>query len=346
MSVKGKIKNMIPCSSAKIERYYKELKKENEELKQLILQLQKQEKKNFSETCNVHNDTRKIRDELHNTFIKTSKVQTEVHDIHSDAMKLRQEVHDIHDKDRSILDEVKIVDGNTRNVMNIARNTSHAADESVWGHIFRDAICNSEWLHDQCFFPGRWAVGYQYLYVLYRVLNGVKPSNILELGLGQSTRMISQYVEFNKMAMHRVVEHDSEWISFFKQDNQIVDRTEIVKLDLGKESFEDDDEVLVYKDFYNTLSDRKYDFISIDAPFGGGANIYARVDSIALIPECLADSFIIMVDDANRDGEKNMIECLKKKLSDADIPFETGHYCGNKTTYVIASPDKKFVCSL
>ena len=65
---------------------------------------------------------------------------------------------------------------------------------------------------------GRWAVGYQYLYVMYRVLNEIHPRRILELGLGQSTRMLGQYAAAHENVSHFVVEHDPEWIDFFQRD--------------------------------------------------------------------------------------------------------------------------------
>ena len=65
------------------------------------------------------------------------------------------------------------------------------ARENEWAAIFNNTIHDSTWLKDRSFSPGRWAVGYQFLYVMYRILNEIKPERILELGLGQSTRMLS-----------------------------------------------------------------------------------------------------------------------------------------------------------
>lgn len=65
------------------------------------------------------------------------------------------------------------------------------SSENVWANIFNNTISNSPWLKDKSFSPGRWGVGYAYLYVMYRVLNEIRPRRILELGLGQSTRMIA-----------------------------------------------------------------------------------------------------------------------------------------------------------
>ena len=58
--------------------------------------------------------------------------------------------------------------------------------EILWGEIFNNTVSNSDWLTDRSFSPGRWAVGYQYLYSVYRILDIIKPQSILELGLGKA----------------------------------------------------------------------------------------------------------------------------------------------------------------
>lgn len=44
-------------------------------------------------------------------------------------------------------------------------------------------------------------------------------------------------------------------------------------MNLGKEEFLEDPEVIVYQNFQENLNDRKYDFISVDVPIGGYAKI-------------------------------------------------------------------------
>ena len=87
-----------------------------------------------------------------------------------------------------------------------AADSARHASEAVWAQIFNNTISESLWLKDKTFSPGRWAVGYPYLYVMYRVLNETRPKRILELGLGQSTRMIAQYAAAFQDVEHIVVE--------------------------------------------------------------------------------------------------------------------------------------------
>ncbi len=43
------------------------------------------------------------------------------------------------------------------------------SSKTMWAEIYNDTTEGSDWLTDTSFSPGRWAVGYQYLYVLYRI---------------------------------------------------------------------------------------------------------------------------------------------------------------------------------
>ncbi len=219
------------------------------------------------------------------------------------------------------------------------------ADEVIWAQIFNNSITDSKWLADKTFSPGRWAAGYQFLYVLYRALNEVKPKKILELGLGQTTRMIAQYAATDSQILHKVVEHDAEWAEFFKRDFILSPQSELIQLPLFKKSYQGE-KLYAYKNFKKTFSNDKFDFISIDGPFGFLSKEYARMDILELLPDCLEKSFVIMIDDYEREGEKNTINLVKKILDNASVPYAFGNYEGQKHTAILTSSDLKFLCSL
>ena len=189
-------------------------------------------------------------------------------------------------------------------------------------------------------------MGYQYLYVMYRLLNEIHPQHILELGLGQSTRMIGQYVSSYADAEHFVVEHDPEWINFFSRDFALSEQSKIIKLDREMIPFKEAEAVRVFKGFEKQFGGRKFNFISIDAPLGGDMKQYARIDVLKLLPGCLADSFIIMIDDTERSGETNTVNAMKEQLEKCGIAFVVGRYSGDKDCTVICSENLKFVCSM
>ena len=85
--------------------------------------------------------------------------------------------------------------------------------ENNWGNIFNTAISGSNWFKNVPLNVGRWAANYSLLYILYRTLNEIKPQNILELGLGETTKMIQAYKQFhNKEACCTTIEQNEEWI--------------------------------------------------------------------------------------------------------------------------------------
>ena len=119
----------------------------------------------------------------------------------------------------------------------ISRDAKRDASEAVWAEIFNNCIRSSSWLKDSSFSPGRWAVGFQYLYALYRVLDEGHPKNILELGMGQSTKMIAQYVAENAGVKHIVTEADASWIEFFKENYLLPPATDILQMPYIMEAF-------------------------------------------------------------------------------------------------------------
>ena len=228
----------------------------------------------------------------------------------------------------------------------ILRESKNINKEILWAETFNNTISDSNWLKDKSFSPGRWAVGYQYLYAVYRILNAVKPKKILELGLGQSTKLLSQYAKANKDVKHIVVEHDQEWIDFYKKENEVSENTEILKLEREYRKYKNDDKVLAFKDFKENLKGQKFDFISIDAPLGANAKIYARVDVLEILPECLEEDFVMVIDDYNRNGEKNTVNEIERILKEHNISYCKGIYYGEKECMVISSEKLKFVCSM
>jgi len=227
-----------------------------------------------------------------------------------------------------------------------ADKQGRSIDETLWSETFNDTISSSEWLRDKAFSPGRWAVGYPYLYVLYRVLNEIRPARILELGLGQSTRMIAQYASAHDDVQHVVVEHDEKWIDFFSRNYGLPDRTHILRLDWGSVTYKEAKDVRVYAGFAEALGGEQFDLISIDGPLGGDMKHYARIDVLGLLPHCLADSFVIMLDDYERDAESRTMHEMREALSDAGVGHRSCRYSGSKDLGLLCSTDLAFLCSM
>ena len=218
--------------------------------------------------------------------------------------------------------------------------------EAVWAHVFSNTVRNSTWFTNQTLSPGRWAVGYPFLYALYRILNEVKPKRILELGLGQSTKMISQYALSDPAVEHTVVEHDPVWIEFFKKQNASLANTSIVELPVEIRSFNDFDGVRAYKGFAEAFSGREFDFVCIDAPIAGDMEKWGRIDILTILPGCVGSQFIIMIDDYNRKPEQLLAQEIKKTLDANGKECASGVYSGAKDTIVLCDQERRFLTSM
>lgn len=224
--------------------------------------------------------------------------------------------------------------------------------EILWANIFHDTIRGSKWFgSDISLSPGRWALGYPALYALYRILDETQPVSILELGLGQSTKMIASYVKYakenNLSCEHYVLEHDESWIRNFSKSFN-TDDIDIVQLDMQEIMFEDSQlgqvKVNVYEGFKEFVGDKKFDFIFIDAPIG--SDEYSRIDLINVLPYCLKGSFVIFMDDSNRIGEQRSLSLMESILSQNQIGYWMGRYQGEKDSMLLVSEDLKFLCTM
>lgn len=223
--------------------------------------------------------------------------------------------------------------------------------ELIWSEVYHDTIRGSRWLSpDLAFSPGRGAIGYQLMYVLYRVLNETNPKSILELGMGQSTKMLGTYAaSTNGECKHYVVEHDDEWIDFFQNHFKLPDSTEVVKCGIEDASIELEDEnrftnVTRYVGFEEKLKGKKFDLIMIDGPYGYRSPDFSRVDILSILPDCLNDEFVILMDDCDRNGERRTCEMILFMLQEVGIQYHAYTYSGEKDVTIIVSNKLRFLC--
>lgn len=233
-----------------------------------------------------------------------------------------------------------------------ATEDSRFIPDIYWAQVYHDTILGSSWLLDPSISPGgpyRWAVGYNFLYPLYRILNDYHPMHILELGLGQSTKLTAQYTK-QYHARHLVVEHDRDWVKFFEQGwDRFSDAGTLLCLtDLQTENYQGA-EYLGYQHFEKipSIMGHSAELILVDGPFGGNGE-RARRDILKILPDFLSPDFAIMVDDCGRKGEQNLVEELKSLLTKNEIHFSEGKYRAGAGQYVqvLASESWKFATTL
>ncbi|OIU88545.1 hypothetical protein BFN01_04480 [Microbacterium sp. AR7-10] len=224
-------------------------------------------------------------------------------------------------------------------------HASRTIDEVLWSSVFSDTSLESSWFLERTLSPGRWAVGYQFLYVLYRILDEVRPASILELGLGQSSKMTGQYALNVGGVRHVIVEHDADWIATFAANFALSSASTVVRLDLTQTEAPSGAFVHRYADFATSLGEDEYDLVIVDGPFGFDQDL-ARVDVLDLIPRSLGKRFVIMLDDAHRRGERALIELVVAALDQSGIPYVSAMYKGQKDLWIVASADLAYLATL
>lgn len=226
-----------------------------------------------------------------------------------------------------------------------------------YGMLFNQVTVNSAWLIDRSFAPGRWAVDYCFLYVMYRSLDAFRPKHILDVGLGQTTRMFVQYFKWMKdkqqVATNLVsIEHDGDWIAFFRKQYNIDCQIKQFELDdngtYHLPNGKDATGLYMYKGFEDWVkTEDKFDFVSVDAPYGNKPMSHSRVQLLDLVKyNKLADEFVVMIDDAHRSGESRTIDAFCNELDNKGINYCIRRYKGEKTHCLITTSKYRFLTTL
>lgn len=216
--------------------------------------------------------------------------------------------------------------------------------ELLKANMFHDVIAESEWLKYKNFLMGGAAIDYACSYTLFRVLNQMKPQNILEFGLGQSSKLIHQYASYFGIPAV-TFEHSEEWINFFKNDvgNQYDIKIEIAELE---DVIYNGEATLSYRGIREKLEGNKFDFVFVDGPYGFLHDHFSRPQIIDVVKNNLKDSFCIIMDDYNRSGEKETVAEVLKVLDEKGISYEQMVYSGQKEHILISSKDLYLLTTL
>ncbi len=214
--------------------------------------------------------------------------------------------------------------------------------ESLAATTFSNAIQNSEWLKYKSFYPGGWAVEYTFLLTLFRIFEHHRFTNLLEFGLGQTSRMVHQYAVFYNVPAI-TVEHDAEWIDFTRKDTHNAYPINIKVLPLEMVDY-NGYKTRTYQGVKAAFENQKFDFILVDGPFG--SEHYSRSQIIQLAEKNLAETFCIIIDDCNRIGEQETVAEVESVLKNNGTKYAINKYYGLSDHVVICSEDLKFLTSL
>lgn len=260
-----------------------------------------------------------------------------------DKLNKLEEIYSKLESNGASLDILNNLQNNIKINVNQNKNTS---EETLWSNSFFGSIENEKWVINKAFSYGKSSIGYTALYVIFKVLNEFKPTNILEFGLGEQTNLISQYVSYNNDIEHNIIEHDLDWVDFFTKSNPIGTKSHLVKLETEMVTYKKSDKVQIFTDFAGMFTDSKFDFIVIDSPASSDIKQYSRIDILNLLPSCLKPNFVILIDDYHRIGEQNTVKDIEIILSNNNIGYQKGVYSGKKDLILITSNNLKFLTML
>jgi len=216
--------------------------------------------------------------------------------------------------------------------------------ELEWAHVYKETIRGKKWLEDLGISPGRWAGNYSLFYILIRILSDFKPKKILEFGLGESSKLISSFLE-NELenSTQLIIEQSSEWIENFNSRFSLSARTRILHLPLAEKIIKRHKNYS-YREIEKNINEA-FDLYIIDGPTGSYR--YSRHDICILSERFRAeDDFIVIIDDSNRLGEIDTAKDLVSGLNKKGIKTYSGRYSGNKSQIVIATEKYKYAISL
>jgi predicted O-methyltransferase YrrM len=209
--------------------------------------------------------------------------------------------------------------------------------EIKMGLTFVQSLEDVEWVESKNFSPSGWSANFSFLYVLLRVLNDFCPTSILELGVGQTTKLTSQFANHNPNIALTVVDHDKYWIDLMLKKIKVTKNMMFLELPLCPAEF-NDKKTMVYKDLAKNVDDKKFDFIIVD----GGDGDY-RTSFFDLIPKNLKKSFVIILDDFHYADKKETVKALQTILKNFDIKYDTLIVKGQKQQFVVFSSDIVFL---
>ena len=238
------------------------------------------------------------------------------------------------------------IDEKLESLQNQINSIRGDVDDMTYARVWSDTCRDIGWIQDlPGISPGRWAVGYNYIYVMTRILNEFQPHRVLELGLGISTTLISTYFRhlIADDCAHIAIEQTVEWKKFYLNGHTIPSCSHIyiapvVTCEKDGQQFE------MYRDLHPFIDGKQFSLISIDGPRGG--DYYSRRDLLPYLPQILTQDFIIVLDDAQRPGEQRTMADILLILKNAGIAYKFGFYAGSKYTAVIASKNLDYFCTL
>ncbi len=190
--------------------------------------------------------------------------------------------------------------------------------------------------------------------LLVKILEICRPASILELGSGQTTKVLAHFGKQHPNVEIFTIEEDAEWHRLVQAGVEIPSNhsyrtspTAPVELALpvGERIT-----TVWYRDGADWLKGRQFELILIDGPNnarkGGEFERYARCGILPHLPAILADRYAIVLDDTDNFGYVQTARAIEAVLAKSGRKFTTFGVDGVKSQTVICSTEWGFLRSV
>lgn len=188
---------------------------------------------------------------------------------------------------------------------------------------------------DEHFYPVGSAANYSLFYLILRAVLDLKPQSIVELGGGQSSMLFDALSKAGRLhASIATVEHDQAWA------NRISALVAHPVVCVGLAERQGPAGKFRGYDFGRLPDNGPIDFLLIDGPPGyPRASRHSRFGAIDLLSRIDPKKFMIVVDDAERDGESALSKAINATLISMGLEFRRGHIRAAKTQATFCGGD-------
>lgn len=188
---------------------------------------------------------------------------------------------------------------------------------------------------------------------ILKIVAMTKPRKVLELGSGQTTRLLSALSRKHPEMKVTTLEQNAEWWETLNAEVSHAGLRYVLS-DLETRRVRGRSGIEFKTTWYASLPPEVesggFDLIVVDGPDDGlrGTEFseYARAGLAWYLPQILSDSFVIIFDDADLYKHQMAIELVKRELTALNIKYGCARVYGVKDQELIFSPRFGFLASI
>lgn len=207
------------------------------------------------------------------------------------------------------------------------RFAAEPAMEVIYRHLFRRELATLG--EEDRFFPTGGAANYSLLYLILRVAMTLRPASVLDVGAGQSTLLWALLHRHGLVGDVLTLEHDADWGARIAA--QVPHDVLVTPLRGARIAGHD---VMTY-DWNAVRATRSFDAIVCDGP--NGTPRRSRSGILTMLDSALPDHLLLILDDAEREGEQDTVAAIHDRLRGAGVDYRVGVTRAAKTQVAFAT---------